>query len=51
MFALMHMLGYRFAPRIRDLCDAKFFVSKGRTYTALRPTIGGTMNLEAIRSH
>src|ERR1700747_3316669 len=26
VFALMHLLGYRFAPRIRDLADRRLYV-------------------------
>jgi TnpA family transposase len=26
VFALMHLLGFRFAPRIRDLADKRLFV-------------------------
>jgi hypothetical protein len=40
VFALMHLLGFRFAPRIRDLGDTKLFIPKGEaSYDALRPTI------------
>jgi hypothetical protein len=31
VFALMHLLGFRFAPRIRDLGDTKLFIPKGDT--------------------
>ena len=27
-FALMHLLGFRFAPHIRDLADTKLYISK-----------------------
>ncbi len=30
--ALMHLLGFRFAPRIRDLGDTKLFISEGRCH-------------------
>jgi TnpA family transposase len=40
VFALMHLLGFRFAPRIRDLGDTKLFIPKGDTaYDALKPMI------------
>ena len=29
VFALMHLLGFRFAPRIRDLGDTKLYIPKG----------------------
>jgi TnpA family transposase len=37
VFALMHLLGFRFAPRIRDLKDTKLFVPKNeQDYSALQ---------------
>jgi Tn3 transposase DDE domain len=52
VFALMHLLGFRFAPRIRDLSDTKVYVPNGKVkYQALAPMIGGTINLKAIRTH
>ena len=51
VFALMHLLGFRFAPRIRDLGDTKLYVPKGGAYPTLRPMIGGTLNLKVIRAH
>ena len=51
VFALMHLLGFRFAPRIRDLGDTKLYVPKGGAYPALKPMIGGTLNLKVIRAH
>ena len=36
----MHLLGFRFAPRIRDLGDTKLFIPKGdAAYDALKPMI------------
>jgi TnpA family transposase len=32
VFALMHLLGFRFAPRIRDLGDTKLYIPKGDAY-------------------
>jgi TnpA family transposase len=52
VFALMHLLGFRFAPRIRDLSDTKLYLPSGKIkYQALAPMIGGTVNLKAIRAH
>ncbi len=52
VFALMHLLGFRFAPRIRDLGDTKLYIAKGdATYDALKPMIGGALNIKAIRAH
>ncbi|OJQ43016.1 hypothetical protein BK363_24975 [Escherichia coli] len=45
VFALMHLLGFRFAPRIRDLGETKLYVPQGvQAYPTLRPLIGGTLN-------
>ena len=45
VFALCHLLGFRFAPRIRDLADRRIYVpQKGSTYPALRNLVGGTLN-------
>jgi TnpA family transposase len=57
VFGLMHLLGFRFAPRIRDLGDTKLFVPKstpngGHTYEALKPMISADrLNVKAIRAH
>ncbi|MBC6371150.1 hypothetical protein ERK17_09945, partial [Lactobacillus kullabergensis] len=47
-----HLLGFRFAPRIRDLGDTKLYIPKGdATYEALKPMIGGTLNIKHVRAH
>jgi len=52
VFALMHLLGFRFAPRIRDLADKRLFVpAKPSAYPALSPLVGGTVNSKSIRAH
>ena len=52
VFALMHLLGFRFAPRIRDLGDTKLYLPKGDTaYEALKPMVGGTLNIKHVRAH
>jgi TnpA family transposase len=52
VFALMHLLGFRFAPRIRDLKDTKLYVPKNeQDYSALQSMNGGTLNLKQIRDH
>ena len=49
VFGLCHLLGFRFAPRIRDLADLRLFVADGRVvYTALNPMIGGTLDFRGI---
>lgn len=52
VFALMHLLGFRFAPRIRDLKDTKLYVPKnGQVYQVLKAMIGGSLNIKHIRDH
>ena len=52
VFALMHLLGFRFAPRIRDLGETKLYIPKRDvTYEGLKSMIGGTLNIKLIRTH
>ena len=52
VFALMHLLGFRFAPRIRDLGDTRPYIPKGEAvYEALKSMIGGTLNIKHVRAH
>ncbi len=51
VFGLMHLLGYRFAPRIRDLGDTKLYTPIKSTHERLKPLIGGTINVKQIRAH
>ena len=52
VFAMTHPLGFRFAPRIRDLADTKLYVPKGeRSMPTLATLIGGHLNLKSIRVH
>jgi TnpA family transposase len=52
VFALMHLLGFRFAPRIRDLGDTRLYVPSGKAdYSVLKPMIGGTLNSKLVRAH
>lgn len=52
VFALMHLLGFRFAPRIRDLADTKLYVpNSDADYAGLKPMLGGTLNIRQIRTH
>jgi len=52
VFALMHLLGFRFAPRIRDLGDTKLYIQKDDVaYEALKPMIGGALNIKHVRAH
>ena len=45
VFALFHLLGFRFAPRIRDLTDRRIYVpEKPSAYPAIAGLVGGTLN-------
>jgi TnpA family transposase len=49
VFALCHLLGFRFAPRIRDLADKRLYVpGKERDHPTLAPLIGGKLNLKLM---
>jgi TnpA family transposase len=52
VFALTHLLGFRFAPRIRDLADKRLFVLDGKKeYSAINTMIGGPINIKLIKAH
>ena len=52
VFALMHLMGFRFAPRIRDLGDIKLYTSRNDTaYEAIKSMTGGSLNIKHIRAH
>lgn len=52
VFALMHLLGFRFAPRIRDLADKRLYVhGDAKPYPTLAGLIGGSINVKHIRAH
>lgn len=49
VFALMHLLGFKFAPRIKDLADKKIYVPPGNhDFSVLSEHIGGTINFKKI---
>ena len=49
VFAMMSLLGFRFAPRIRDLADKRLYVpGKDQRFPALAGLIGGTINSKLI---
>jgi len=53
VFALMHLLGFAFAPRIRDLHDKRLFIQgKADKYPALQSIISTTpLNIKDIETH
>lgn len=51
LFGLCHLLGFRFAPRIKDLKDRKLYaIEKPGTYPLLEPLIGDTIETAAVVS-
>ena len=49
VFGLCHLLGFNFAPRIKDLNDRKLYaIEKPAAYPLLEPLIGGTIDTGAI---
>jgi TnpA family transposase len=43
------LLGFRFAPRVRDLADRRLYTAeKAKRYPTLQPFIGGTINLKQL---
>lgn len=52
LFALMHLLGYRFAPRIRNIDDTRLYTpTNDSQLSTLAPLIGGTINTKTIATH
>ena len=52
VFALMHLLGFKFAPRIRDLNDKQIYLpNKTSNYPALSSMVGGYLNLKLIEQN
>ena len=48
----MHLLGFRFAPRIRDLADKRLYIHDDpKLYPTLESLIGGGVNVKHIRAH
>lgn len=52
VFALMQLLGFHFAPRIRDLADKRLYIQgDAKKYPRLTSLMGGTINVKQIRTH
>jgi TnpA family transposase len=52
VFGLMHLLGFRFAPRIRDLTDKNLYLfDDPKSYPTLTPLIGGAIQVKHIQVH
>jgi TnpA family transposase len=52
VFGLCYLLGFRFAPRIRDLADRRLYVADGRAdHGVLKPLIGAAANFRVIEEN
>lgn len=52
VFAMCHLLGFRFAPRIRDLGDKRMYsFGKPTEYPDLAPLLGGKIDTRKIRDY
>lgn len=52
IFGLTHLLGFKFAPRIRDLSDSKLFtLNKPSEYPKLEPILRGQINTKVIKEN
>ncbi len=48
----MHLLGFRFAPRIRDLADKRLYIGgDAKNYPTLANIVGGEINIKHIHTH
>lgn len=52
IFGLTHLLGFKFAPRIRDLSDSKLFtIDKASEYPKLESILRGQINIKVIKEN
>ncbi|PEP14007.1 Tn3 family transposase [Bacillus wiedmannii] len=52
IFGLTHLLGFKFAPRIRDLSDSKLFtIDKASEYPKLEAILRGQINIKVIEEN
>lgn len=52
VFGLTHLLGYHFAPRIRDISDLKLYsIEKASEYSKLEEMLTGKINLKVIQDN
>ena len=52
MFGLLHLLAFRFAPRIGDLADKCLYIhGDAKIYPTRASPIGGKVNVKHIRAH
>ena len=52
VFGLCHLLGFRFAPRIRDLKDRRLYLFPGDCAPlVLQPLVGGAIDVDHLAAH
>ena len=51
VFAITHLLGFRFAPRIKGMKDHKLFTPEKMDFEVLKPSVGGRLDVELIRAN
>jgi TnpA family transposase len=52
VFGLSHLLGFKFAPRIRDIADSKLYsFAKTNEYSGIEGIVQGKINTEIIREN
>lgn len=51
VFAITHLLGFRFAPRIKGMKDHRIFTPEKMDFEVLRPSVGGRLDVELIRQN
>ena len=52
IFGLSHLLGFKFAPRIRDISDAKLYViEKSDSFSNIQNLFQGKINLKSIQEN
>ncbi|GAB6172493.1 hypothetical protein JCM15765_19710 [Paradesulfitobacterium aromaticivorans] len=52
VFGLTHLLGFRFAPRLRDLADSKLYcIGKASEYPKLEKLLRGQINTKVIKEN
>lgn len=52
VFGLSHILGFRFAPRMRDLSDPKLYImNKSNYYSKIESILRGKINIKVIQDN
>lgn len=53
VFGMMHLLGFRLAPRVRDLAETKLFAPPGqvKSFSALQSMLSDELKISSIQTH